>query len=130
MGSNYLGREAAAGTCLDTLQLEAVGFGTELLIYLSLPPPPPPSRLAGKKSPSLLVPLRPHLRGVSHFSVAGRSAARPRWPSRPWPSAAAAQRGGRPAGWALPLAPGPSRPWVLAAAGEGGGRQRVTDVLL
>lgn len=35
MGSNRLEGEAASGTCLNTPQLEAVGFGIELLIYLS-----------------------------------------------------------------------------------------------
>lgn len=125
MGSNCLEGEAASGTCLNTLQLEAVGFGIELLIYLS-PNTLPQPRLLGKKSLSLHFPLRPHLTGVSHFSVAGRSASRPRWPRVPGPLRSRRCAGGVPLGARSHSRRDP-RGRVPAAVGEGGEREAAGD---
>lgn len=112
MGSNYLGREAAAGTCLDTLQLEAVGFGLELLIYLS---PLPHSRLAGKKSPSLHFPSAPTLRSLPLLSRG--SLCRP-----PAVAVASLALGGRGAARGASRSLGaPTRARTVAAVGPGGG---------
>lgn len=60
----------APGTCPDSLQLEADGLGTKLLIYLFplLPRPHsnPQSRSRGRVAPQPPN-LRPHLSGVSHL---------------------------------------------------------------
>lgn len=133
MGSNYLNREAA-GTCLDTRQLQAVGFSCWIINLFTAPHPHRPLLLPwllGKKSPCLYIfPSAPTLQeSPTSRSRAALSPARGglRVPG-PLPPRRCA--GGRPARRALPLAPRPALPWVPAAAGEGGGRPRVTDVLL
>lgn len=109
---------AAPGTCPDSLQLEADGLGTELLIYLfpsrPRPHPNPQSRSHGRVDFTTTTPPPPPPPPAPRRSLAlvtGRRLPAP---------------GGRDA---LPLVARLARPWV-PAAGEAGGRWRVTDVLL
>lgn len=103
----------APGTYPDSLQLEADGLGTKLLIYLFplLPRPHsnPQSRSSGRVASQ--PPQPPPAPRRSLALVTGRRLSAP---------------GGRDA---LPLVARLARPWV-PAAGEAGGRWRVTDVLL
>lgn len=117
MGSNYLGREAAAGTCLDTLQLEAVGFGTELLIYVSPSSsfPPPPGDWQARNLRLFLFPSAPTLE-ESPTSQSG-SLCLP-----PAVAVASLALGGRGAARGASRSLGaPARARTVAAVGPGGG---------
>lgn len=105
---------AAPGTCPDSLQLEADGLGTKLLIYLF--PHRAPARIPTRRAEARVAllsppPQPPPAPRRSLALVTGRRLPAP---------------GGRDA---LPLVARLARPWV-PAAGEAGGRWRVTDVLL